>query len=77
MPQKVLMYYSINNYFLVACGCNPIGSRNETCNKDGVCSCNKNGHCLCKNNYKGKRCDSCEVGHYDLPSCTGIEIIKY
>ena len=44
------------------CGCIGPGITNS--------SCMQNGACFCKDNYNGKKCTSCKLGHYG-PECKG------
>ena len=33
--------------------------------------CDDNGKCNCKANYKNDKCDTCNTGFYNFPTCEG------
>ena len=49
--------------FFKACNCNGDGST-------GI-FCDDNGKCNCKANYKNDKCDTCNTGFYNFPTCEG------
>ena len=46
-----------------ACNCNPEGSSNSACDEYGVCSCNAG--------FINKKCDACDTGYFNPPTCQG------
>ncbi|CAF1033067.1 unnamed protein product [Didymodactylos carnosus] len=44
------------------CLCDPIGSKNFTCDQYG-------GQCSCKSNIIGRRCSLCATGYWGFPDC--------
>ena len=53
-----------HEFVLVECNCNEQGSKNATCNEDGICDC--------KSYIGGDKCDACETGYYGFPECKSI-----
>ena len=47
----------------LACNCNEEGSSGITCDDNGVCSCNAN--------IINDKCDACDAGYFDFPTCEG------
>ena len=66
----------IFTYFILACNCITIGTRNASI------ICNDSGVCFCKENVQGIKCDNCVPGTFNLAdsneygctrcSCSGI-----
>ncbi|XP_032149235.1 laminin subunit alpha-1 [Sapajus apella] len=56
-----------------ACDCDPVGSLSSVCIKDDRHSDLHNGkwpgQCPCKEGYAGEKCDHCQLGYKDYPSC--------
>ncbi|KAK2094643.1 Laminin subunit alpha-1 [Saguinus oedipus] len=56
-----------------ACDCDPVGSFSSVCIKDDRHSDLHNGRwpgqCPCKEGYAGEKCDHCQLGYKDYPSC--------
>ena len=50
-------------FLLSACTCNAQGSSGVTCDDSGVCSCNAN--------IGGDKCDACNAGFFNFPTCSG------
>ena len=53
-------------YFLfefLACNCNAQGSSSVSCSDTGICTCNAN--------VVGDKCDACNAGFFDFPTCSG------
>ena len=51
-------------YFVFSvCNCNAEGSNGEACDDNGVCSC--------KANFKNDKCDACNAGFFNFPTCEG------
>ena len=50
-------------YRISACNCNTEGSNGETCDVNGVCSC--------KANIINDKCDTCQAGLFNFPTCEG------
>ena len=50
-------------FHLSACNCNAQGSSGVTCDDSGVCSCNAN--------IGGDKCDACNAGFSNFPTCSG------
>ena len=46
-----------------ACNCNAEGSNGITCDDSGVCSC--------KANIVNDKCDACNAGFFNFPTCSG------
>ena len=44
-----------------ACECNGEGSKDKTCDAEGICSCN--------DNVTGDKCSACSLGYYAFPNC--------
>ena len=55
-------YYGYPN--CIPCDCDVNGTEGDICHVNG-------GQCPCKENYIGKKCDMCQRGYYDFPSCGG------
>uniref|UniRef100_A0A2K5DHR9 Laminin subunit alpha-1 n=1 Tax=Aotus nancymaae TaxID=37293 RepID=A0A2K5DHR9_AOTNA len=55
------------------CDCDPVGSLSSVCIKDDRHSDVHNGkwpgQCPCKEGYAGEKCDHCQLGYKDYPSC--------
>uniref|UniRef100_A0A8C9AUH6 Laminin subunit alpha-2 n=1 Tax=Prolemur simus TaxID=1328070 RepID=A0A8C9AUH6_PROSS len=55
------------------CDCDPVGSLSSVCIKDDVLADLHNGkwpgQCPCKEGYAGEKCDRCQLGHKNYPSC--------
>ena len=45
------------------CDCNEDGSNGNTCDDNGLCSC--------KANFMNDKCDTCNVGFFNYPTCEG------
>ena len=41
------------------------------CNLDGIqAACDENwGHCWCKDKVNGTKCDKCDIGYFQFPTC--------
>ena len=50
-------------FYLLACNCNEEGSSGITCDDNGVCSC--------KSDIVNDKCDACDVGYFNFPTCAG------
>ena len=52
-------------YFVIfkACNCNGDGSTGITCDENGVC--------ICKANFMNDKCDTCNAGFFNFPTCEG------
>ena len=46
-----------------ACNCNVEGSNGISCDNNGVCICNPN--------YMNDKCDACNAGFFNFPTCEG------
>ena len=46
-----------------ACNCNAQGSSSSSCSDTGVCTCNAN--------IGGDKCDACNAGLFNFPTCSG------
>ena len=46
-----------------ACNCNAQGSSGISCSDTGVCTCNAN--------VGGDKCDACNAGFFNFPTCSG------
>ena len=46
-----------------ACNCNGDGSTGITCDDTGLCSC--------KDNFMNDKCDTCNAGFFNFPTCEG------
>ena len=46
-----------------ACNCDAEGSDGETCDDNGLCSC--------KANIINEKCDACNAGYFNFPTCEG------
>uniref|UniRef100_A0A8C6UB52 Laminin subunit alpha 2 n=1 Tax=Neogobius melanostomus TaxID=47308 RepID=A0A8C6UB52_9GOBI len=44
------------------CGCNAIGSVSQQCNVNTGC-------CQCRENFRGEKCNECQIGYRDFPQC--------
>ncbi|KAK7907204.1 hypothetical protein WMY93_015816 [Mugilogobius chulae] len=44
------------------CGCNALGSVTQQCNVNTGC-------CMCRDNYRGEKCNECQIGYRDFPQC--------
>ena len=53
-------------YLFEACECNDEGSKDKTCDKDGMCTCSAN--------VDGDKCSGCSDGYYSFPECLGMKI---
>ena len=62
----LLDFYPIEPNLPSACDCDAKGTIEEVCDKS-------NGQCLCKEGFGGPRCDRCEPGWFDYPTCTPCE----
>ena len=49
-------------YFSTACNCNPEGAFGQFC-------LSQTGQCQCLSNFRGRKCNMCQVGFYDFPRC--------
>lgn len=65
---SILLYRKLKYIFFVACDCDPRGSLD-----DGICdsitdeeNAIEAGACHCKSNAKGRRCDTCKDGFWNL-----------
>ena len=50
----------------LACNCTEEGSNSTTCDDNGVCSC--------KANIINDKCDVCDNGYFNFPTCEGKQI---
>ena len=57
-----------NDMFFEACECNDEGSKDKTCDKDGMCTCIAN--------VDGVKCSACSDGFYSFPKCLGKKNMK-
>ena len=55
-------------HFFKACNCNGDGST-------GII-CDDNGKCNCKANYMNDKCDACNVGFFNFPTCEGNQCLN-
>ncbi|XP_066148589.1 laminin subunit gamma-1-like [Euwallacea fornicatus] len=53
------------------CECNPIGTISDS-NGEPICD-SSTGACVCKPNVKGRNCDQCEEGYYNLQGGDGCQ----
>ena len=53
------LFFSIS-----ACNCNGDGSNDITCDDNGICK-------SCKANIINDKCDTCDVGYFNFPTCEG------
>ena len=51
-----------------ACDCKS-GSVDNLCDSNGVCRCGEN--------FSGNKCDSCQVGYFNYPSCTSMFFSRF
>ena len=55
-------------YFnFTACNCNGDGANGVTCDNNGTCSC--------KANFMNDKCEVCNTGFYNFPTCQGKQYI--
>ena len=55
-------------YYIPACSCYPPGTITA-----GVISCNpQTGDCPCQPNVRGRQCNQCEEGYWNLDSGQGL-----
>ena len=50
------------------CNCYENGSNGIACDANGVCSC--------KANFMNDKCDACNVGFFNFPTCEGNQYIN-
>ena len=51
-----------------ACNCNGDGSNGITCND--------NGRCSCKANIINDKCNVCDAGYFNFPTCKGKQYFR-
>ena len=51
-----------------ACNCNTVGS-------NGII-CGDNGECNCKKYIINDKCDACDAGYFNFPTCEGKHVLK-
>ena len=57
-----------NFFYFKACNCDGDGSNGTACDNNGVCSC--------KVNFMNGKCDVCNAGFFNFPTCEGNQYIN-